>query len=163
MARWPGSCHDQTIFNNSRLKHDFENRRFGNFHLIGDSGYSLETYLLTPLQTVRSESESLYNESLIRTRNTVERKYGVWKRRFPILSVGIKVDINTAMTIIVATAILHNMAIEMNEDLHVDLDEQNNDEQVEEVVPNEIIHDAEAIRTRIQYRAMLISEHFQRL
>lgn len=35
VARWPGSAHDATIFNNSRLKARFENREFPNCILLG--------------------------------------------------------------------------------------------------------------------------------
>jgi hypothetical protein len=79
IARWPGSTHDQTIFNNSNLKIDFEN---GRYFLIGDSGYALKPYLMTKLTNTRNEAEDLYNESIIRTRNVVERLFGVWKKTF---------------------------------------------------------------------------------
>lgn len=35
VARWPGSSHDATIFNNSRIKNDFENNLFPNSVLLG--------------------------------------------------------------------------------------------------------------------------------
>nr|CAI5832615.1 unnamed protein product [Callosobruchus analis] len=51
VVRWPGSVHDVTIFNNSRIRQQFENNKFQNCLLItGDSGYNLRNYLLTPLQ-----------------------------------------------------------------------------------------------------------------
>lgn len=34
----------------------------------------------------------------------------MWKRRFPILAIGINLDLETAKTVIVATAVLHNIA-----------------------------------------------------
>lgn len=43
--------------------------------------------MLNPITNV----ENTFNESQIRTRNPIERSYGVWKRRFPILSLGINV------------------------------------------------------------------------
>lgn len=113
VARWPGSVHDQTIFNNSRLKIQLDNRDFEDKILLGDSGYALQTYLMTPLLQPNTAAENLYNVSHIRTRNTVERQYGVWKRRFPILSLGMRVGLDKAKTIIVATAIIHNIAIDM--------------------------------------------------
>lgn len=39
VARWPGSTHDQTIFNNSSIRNRFEQGHFGNGILLGDSGY----------------------------------------------------------------------------------------------------------------------------
>lgn len=110
VARWPGSAHDSTIFNNSRLKAQFENGDFNNFVLVGDSGYAVSSYLLTPLRNPQNAGEDLYNEAQIRTRNAVERSYGIWKRRFPILSMGIRVDLSKVESIIVATAVLHNIA-----------------------------------------------------
>lgn len=35
VARWPGSTHDSTIFNSSRLKQRFENNRFQNVVILG--------------------------------------------------------------------------------------------------------------------------------
>lgn len=41
VARWSGSTHDQTIFNNSSIKAQFEGNEFGNSIMLGDSGYAL--------------------------------------------------------------------------------------------------------------------------
>lgn len=41
VARWQGSVHDSTIFNNSRLRANFENGVYGNGLLLGDSTYPL--------------------------------------------------------------------------------------------------------------------------
>lgn len=160
VARWPGSCHDKTIFNNSRLKYNFEAGQFENFHLIGDSGYTLTKYLLTPHENPRTEPERLYNESLVRTRNIVERQYGVWKRRFPILSLGIKLNLETTMNIIVATAVLHNLAIEMNEEVPDDFDIE-----VQQDIPNYEIriddNDPNGLHARaVQYRNLFINDNF---
>jgi hypothetical protein len=115
VSRWPGSAHDSTIFNNSRICENFENGTISRGILLGDGGYPLKEYLLTPLTNVNTRAENLYNEAQIRTRNPVERSYGVWKRRFPILSNGINLHMSRVQWIIVATAVLHNIAIENNE------------------------------------------------
>lgn len=71
--------------------------------------------VLDPASGITNEAINTYNESLIRTRNTVERSYGVWKRRFPILATGINVKITSSQSIIVATAVLHNIACNFGE------------------------------------------------
>ena len=117
VVRWPGSCHDSTIFNHSVTKRRFDNDEFRDSVIVGDSGYAIKKYLITPLLNTETDAEKVFNESLVRTRNTVERSYGVWKRRFPILSRGIGTRLSTVQAIIVATAVLHNIAREFGEQL----------------------------------------------
>jgi hypothetical protein len=93
-----------------------ENNEINNAVLVADAGYPVKKYLLTPLFQTHTRGENVYNEALIRTRNPVERSYGVWKRRFPILSNGINLNIAKVQRIIVATAVLHNIAIKNNEE-----------------------------------------------
>lgn len=116
VTRWPGSTHDSLIFSNSAAKYQCDNGAFGNGIVLGDSGYFLNNYLLTPLSNPHTQAEQLYNESHIRTRNVIERSFGVWKRRFPVLSIGLRCKIPLAQDVIVATAILHNLARCRNEE-----------------------------------------------
>nr|CAD7207158.1 unnamed protein product [Timema douglasi] len=83
---------------------------------IQSPGYALTPYLLTPLRNPLLPEENLYNEAQIRTRGTVERQYGVWKRRFPVLSLGMRISLDTCQDVIVACAVLHNIAINANEE-----------------------------------------------
>jgi hypothetical protein len=117
VARWPGSTHDSHIFNSSRIRREFENGNYGNRVLVGDSGYACTNYLITPLDSVNTPEENLFQESIVRTRNPIERCYGVWKRRFPILSLGIRLNLDRVESIIVATAVLHNICIREKEDV----------------------------------------------
>ncbi|KAE8745431.1 hypothetical protein FOCC_FOCC007811 [Frankliniella occidentalis] len=109
VARWPGSVHDVTIFDNSTQKGNFEAGLYGDSLLVGDGGYASKRYLMRPLSDPTTPEEQLYNQSQIRTRNPVERMFGVWKRRFPVLALGITVKLDKAMIIIVACAVLHNI------------------------------------------------------
>lgn len=116
-ARWPGSVHDQIVWLNSRLFQRFLSGEFAknqqNSILLGDGGYGSEPFLATPLretQRVRSRAETLYQEAHISTRNIVERFFGQWKKRFPILFVGMRFrKLDTVLDVIVATAVLHNI------------------------------------------------------
>lgn len=93
VTRWPGATHDQRIFNNSAVKWRLENVQLGRFIIVGDSGYQNTMHVATPLLDTNNPIEALYNESQIRTRNVVERSYGVLKRRFPVLSLGMRVQL----------------------------------------------------------------------
>lgn len=111
VARWQGSVHDTTIFNNSRIRALFEAGIFGDALLLSDGAYPVQSYLMTPLRNTETRAQELYNESLIRTRNTIERVFGIWKRRFPILALGSRFSkVQKVLPVIVATAILHNSA-----------------------------------------------------
>ncbi|XP_011858265.1 PREDICTED: putative nuclease HARBI1 isoform X1 [Vollenhovia emeryi] len=113
VARWPGSAHDSTIFDHSRIKTLFEMGRFGDSILLGDSGYPTLPYLMTPLLHPTTAAQHLYNESQIRTRSTVERFFGMWKRKFPVLAIGMRFNkIEKALAVIVATAVLYNVSIQ---------------------------------------------------
>jgi hypothetical protein len=77
VCRWPGWSHDYTIFRNSRLRAYLENRIYGEGSVVvGDSGYRLKSYNITPLANPRTAAENLFNESSIRTRNPIERCFG---------------------------------------------------------------------------------------
>ncbi|KAB0805309.1 hypothetical protein PPYR_02279 [Photinus pyralis] len=128
VARWPGSSHDSTIFHNSRLKYRLESGEFRDGLLLGDSGYGVKRYLIPPLANPGNASEHLFNESQIRTRNVVERTFGVWKKRFPILSIGMEQSLPLVQDIIVTTAILHNIACDNGELLEDDLEQIENEQ-----------------------------------
>ncbi|GFX47478.1 putative nuclease HARBI1 [Trichonephila clavipes] len=101
VARWPGSAHDSTVFNNSAACLSLKtNALYQDFHLLGDTGYACEKYLLTPFGNPRSLSEARYNKSHVLTRNTIERKYGILKR-FPCLSIGLNCHIDRVPAIVV--------------------------------------------------------------
>nr|CAH7756684.1 unnamed protein product [Callosobruchus chinensis] len=93
VARWPGATHDQTIFNNISIKARFEANEFENAVLLGDSGYALKKYLITPIPN-----------PTIRSRNPIERLFGVLKRRFPVLSLGVRLSVQTAKEVIIGCA-----------------------------------------------------------
>ncbi|VEN41970.1 unnamed protein product [Callosobruchus maculatus] len=109
VARWPGSVRDTTIFNDSHIRARFESHHFGQYVLVGDSGYPCRVYLLTPIVSPTTISQQQYNTAHARTRNIVERLNGVWKRRFPCLSLGMRLKPEKVCTVIVATAVLHNI------------------------------------------------------
>lgn len=67
--------------------------------LLGDNRYPCVKFLMTPLLQTHNRAEELYNELQIRTRNKIECTFDVWKRRFPILAIGMRVSIATAQAL----------------------------------------------------------------
>ncbi|KAL4715302.1 hypothetical protein ACJJTC_010872 [Scirpophaga incertulas] len=90
VARWPGSTHDSMIFSNSSVKFHCDNQAFGNGIILGDSGYEQTNYLLIPFQNPNTPAQ--------------------------MLSIGLRCRLPLAQDIIVACAILHNLARKKNED-----------------------------------------------
>lgn len=158
VARWPGSAHDSNIFNNSRIKARFENNEFQDYVLLGDSGYGCKSYILTPLSDPKTVGETLYNESQIRTRNVVERTFGVWKRRFPILSLGMRLNVATTMNVTVACAVLHNMCRFRNDEFENDEDDNS---LLQEIESTDQCNSRE--ETNCNTRSALINNYFSKL
>ncbi|XP_055905253.1 putative nuclease HARBI1, partial [Eupeodes corollae] len=88
-ASHPGACHDSFIWNVSPLKVHFEQEYLNgarNFWILGDAGYPLEPWLLTPHRTpVPGSRESKFNEVHTSSRNIIERTNGVLKNRWRCL------------------------------------------------------------------------------
>lgn len=61
--------------------------------------------------------KEIYNKCHILTRNPIERCFGVWKQRFRCLLHGFTVSLENAKLYIVAIAVLHNIAIDMKEEI----------------------------------------------
>jgi len=107
VARWPGSAHDSTIFDHSRIKTLFEMGAFSDGLLLA---YPNLPYIMTPFQNPATAAEHIYNEAQIRTRSRIERLFGLWKREFAVLSIGTRFHtIERTPPIIVAVAVLHNI------------------------------------------------------
>lgn len=155
VARWPGSAHDATIFNNSDLRAQCENGSFGNKWLLGDSAYPLKPYLLTPLINTQTRGQQLYNEAHIRTRNCIERCFGVWKRRFPVVALTLRLSLLRANAVIIATAVLHNICrLKKLDDISPEVEIPEAD-----VLPTE----SSTEETFSTERANLIAEYFHNL
>ncbi|VVC45823.1 Harbinger transposase-derived nuclease domain [Cinara cedri] len=107
-----GSCYDQTIFKKSCIYNKLVSGYWKNSLIVADSGYTHLEFVVTPYLNPQNGPEMLYNKSLIRTRNLVEKFYGILKQRFPILSFGSRLNfkIDTAQTMTIACCILYNVA-----------------------------------------------------
>nr|XP_019924707.2 putative nuclease HARBI1 [Crassostrea gigas] len=83
VVKWPGSTHDSFILTNSSVPQLMET--LNGPWILGDSGYPLKKWLLTPFNEPSGTKEENYNQAHCSTRNTVERAFGVLKCRFRCL------------------------------------------------------------------------------
>lgn len=135
VARWPGSAHDSNIFGRSRLCAEME----GGAHrgvLLGDAGYACRPFVFTPLRAPQTEQERRYNRAHIKTRNSIERAFGVWKRRFNCLGKTMQICLENTKAVIVAAAVLHNIAIQQHVPMPDGDPDFNNDDDPEEYNPD---------------------------
>ncbi|KAK9736296.1 DDE superfamily endonuclease [Popillia japonica] len=149
--RHPGSNHDNVIFDRSSLRIRIETGNVPGL-LLGNNGYACKNYLLTPVLQPENDQETRYNRAHIRTRNIVERLFGIWKKRFPCLHRGLQTKLDTSVAIICATATLYNIGLRENEDFEddiVDVDE-----------PIGVRNNPDAHR-RLDFRRHFIQQHFR--
>ena len=111
VARWSGSTHDSRIFENSKITDKLRDGALGGI-LVGDSGYACRAYLMTPILKPKNAGEVRYNTAHRRSRCVIERCFGLLKRRFPCLHLGLRTALANTLVSIVATAVIHNFAIE---------------------------------------------------
>ncbi|XP_065074841.1 putative nuclease HARBI1 [Ochlerotatus camptorhynchus] len=84
-ANSPGANHDSFIWNNNPL--DFElSQQYQNGErntwLLGDAGYPLKPYLITPFRSSGDARQTKFNEIHSKTRMLIERTIGVMKNVF---------------------------------------------------------------------------------
>ncbi|KAL3195545.1 hypothetical protein MRX96_045598 [Rhipicephalus microplus] len=116
VAGWSGSVHDSRIFDNSRLRVLYEENRVPGV-LLGDARYACQPYLFAPFSEPgpTDTPKGRYQKAQIKTRNVVERAFGVWKRRFPCLDMGMQHKAKNIVHIITACAALDNLACLLRE------------------------------------------------
>lgn len=87
-AKFGGTAHDAYIWRSSQVKNHVEqlyNNGSRDFWILGDSGYPLQPWLMTPVGETDSESKDAYNRAHKKTRHKVECAIGVLKSRFRCL------------------------------------------------------------------------------
>ncbi|XP_033103982.1 putative nuclease HARBI1 [Anneissia japonica] len=147
VIRWPGATHNSRIFPNSELCATFERGEVDG-HLIGDKGYALRSFLLTPYFNPNTPEQRRYNRIHAVTRSIIERTIGFWKRRFRCMQEENPTSPQRICSVNAATMVLHNIS----RDLKLpDIDEEINEQQyqVEEVYNGPVAADGRIVRNMI--------------
>ncbi|XP_035852271.1 putative nuclease HARBI1 [Sander lucioperca] len=114
VARWPGGTHDAFIFEHSSVRRRLQEGALrGHGYLLGDRGYPLLDFLITPVPNPVTHQERNFNHAHARTRATVERCVGLLKGRWLCLAHAggtLLYSPEKVCNIILACAVLHNMA-----------------------------------------------------
>ncbi|XP_046387259.1 putative nuclease HARBI1 [Ischnura elegans] len=159
-TRFPGTIHDSFIWRQSAIRQEmvglWDNGNKDSM-LLGDSGYPLEPWLMTPiLDAAEGSSEARYTRAHSQTRNCVERMFGVLKNTFRCLLRHrvLHYQPPVVSAIIVACAVLHNMRIHHNVMDRVDVGDVQPDvnERLEDnngVVRGERVAEAERVRAML--------------
>ncbi|XP_036336534.1 putative nuclease HARBI1 [Rhagoletis pomonella] len=124
----PGACHDSFIWNNSDLRVHFERQYLQgarNAWLLGDAGYPLEPWLLTPHRTPEEGSREMrFNEAHSKCRNIIERTNGVLKNRWRCLLGARELHYTPekAAKITNVCCTLHNICIHFKANVEIELE-----------------------------------------
>jgi hypothetical protein len=114
VAKWPGGTRDAFMWPNSGLSEMFENGTITNGWLLGDSGYPLRPWLMTPVLNPANRHEQGFSDAHMRTRIIVERSFGNLKSRFRCIDTSGGTLLYTpkkCCDIVVAVIVLHNICI----------------------------------------------------
>lgn len=120
VAGWPGSVHDSRILRNSAVYNTAANKFPGNSHLLGDGGYLLQTWLMTPYRDNGhlTPDQTFFNSVLSSIRQTVERSIRLLKGRSRKLQHLDHLNQKLIVLLIIGACVLHNVCL-----LHDDFDE----------------------------------------
>ena len=120
---WPGSVHDARVFAHSSIykkiteqnllpdKNITVNGVSIPLYLIGDSAYSLQSWLIKPFthDTALTSQQKTFNYHLCRVHIVVENAYGRLKARWHKLTKRNDMCIDNIPTLVTCACILHNV------------------------------------------------------
>jgi len=127
--------------------------------VVGDSGYPLEPWLLTPVSAPTSHGQESYNAAHTKTRSVVERSFGLLKSRFRCLDKSggtLLYKPDKTCRIVVACFVLHNYCTRHN----IATPPQVVDALMDDTVNMNITENGGAIGSAIDLRRNLIANVF---
>ncbi|XP_067636049.1 putative nuclease HARBI1 [Eurosta solidaginis] len=143
-CQYGGAAHDSFVWRHSDqrrvLQERFEINRRSNAWLLGDSGYPLEPWCITPYRNpADGSSESAFKDVHSKARCIIERTIGIFKGRWRILGYGNRGRYHPTKVARFANvcAALHNICIQFKIDYNVRRYES---DQISDVDPGEANH-----------------------
>lgn len=127
-----GSVHDAKVLKNSEIwtyMNEHAEDMFPNdSHLLGDKAYPIRPELMTPFKDNGhlTRSQTNFNYKLSATRSTIERAFGLLKKRFRCLKFLDVKRIDWIPKYIVACCVLHNICILQNDVMDIENVIENN-------------------------------------
>ena len=108
---WAGSVHDAQVFQNSSIFRKFTSGLYAGCVLLADAAYPLAVWCLTPFERKQQQPlhEANYNFWHSSARMTVERAFGVLKKRFPILKKPWTSNVQQVVEVMTICVALHNL------------------------------------------------------
>lgn len=118
--------------------------------LLGDQGYPLEPWLLTPVPQPSSNKEEKFNKLHSLARNTIERAFGLLKARFRCLLKHrvLHYSHEKAAYIVYACAILHNIIVRKGGRIDEDIEIEENPDDGHNTVVSDFFREGQRIRSR---------------
>jgi len=120
LCGWEGSAHDGKVLHDALTRENGLLLLPGKYYL-GDAGYALSKFCLTPYRGVRyhlkewakskqrpQNKEELFNLRHASLRNVVERIFGVTKKQFPILTCMTSFPFSVQCELVICAFMLHN-------------------------------------------------------
>ncbi|XP_030028301.2 putative nuclease HARBI1 isoform X2 [Manduca sexta] len=142
-ASFGGATHDSFIWQNSEIREHLEGLTTNTDEtamLLGDSGYPLRRYLMTPVVGALDDSPAgNYNAIHKRARSTIERTFGILKGRWRCLLGARQLHYSpeVAGKITIACCVLHNIYNAAGLDpLHLIVEESQQESQMQQSAEN---------------------------
>ncbi|XP_046684548.1 putative nuclease HARBI1 [Homalodisca vitripennis] len=124
-AEWPGSVHDSRNMEKESCS-GYYSRYDGAACLLGDSGYGISPWLITPFKPPQTDIQRRFNRVHAKERVVIERVFGQLKKRFPILGNCVRLSLDRVPKVIVTCTVLHNVAKHLRDPLNFE-DDANED------------------------------------
>ncbi|KAJ8313498.1 hypothetical protein KUTeg_008059 [Tegillarca granosa] len=86
-------------------------------------------FFMTPYLVTDTQPKVSFNKALCKTRILIEQTFGILKRRFPCVKLGLRVESRKCTKVVIACAVLHNIGIIRGDIIQSDLEdiiEENN-------------------------------------